>query len=453
VQDLHGGLDLFGVAWRLGATLFFVLLNGFFVAAEFALVKVRSARIDELARAGRPAARAARHALRHIDRYLSACQLGITVASLALGALGEPAVSRLLLAAAAALGLPISPGAPWVGIVSIALAFTLITVLHMTLGEQAPKMWALRRAEGTALAAALPLTFFTATFGPLIEVINGISNGILRLLGIPSEAGVESSATAEELRGILTLSVRAGHISERERELTENVLRINELQVRHIVVPRVDVEFLSLQRPLEESLEVIRRSGHSRFPLCEFGLDSLIGFVHSRDVLEELLGDRKPDLRTLARESLFVPDTMGLSDFLLELQEKRSHTAVVLDEHGTAIGLAFREDALEEIVGPLGDEFDEEAQAFVEVAPGVHDVLGRLPLPEVLDRLQIELEEDQGEGTIGGHVVAQLGRLPRRGDVVEVGPYRVTVLEVLRRRVHRLRFERLPEPLAVESEA
>ena len=453
MQDLHGGLDLFGVAWRLGATLFFVLLNGFFVAAEFALVKVRSARIDELARAGRPAARAARHALRHMDRYLSACQLGITVASLALGALGEPAVSRLLLAAAAALGLPISPGAPWVGIVSIALAFTLITVLHMTLGEQAPKMWALRRAEGTALAAALPLTLFTATFGPLIEVINGISNGILRLLGIPPEAGVESSATAEELRGILTLSVRAGHISERERELTENVLRINELQVRHIVVPRVDVEFLSLQRPLEESLEVFRRSGHIRYPLCEFGLDSLIGFVHSRDVLEELLSDRKPDLRALARESVFVPDTMGLSDFLLELQEKRSHTAVVLDEHGTAIGLAFREDALEEIVGPLGDEFDEEAQAFVEVAPGVHDVLGRLPLPEVLDRLQIELEEDQVEGTIGGPGVAQLGRLPRRGDVVEVGPYRVTVLEVLRRRVHRLRFERLPEPLAVESEA
>jgi magnesium and cobalt transporter len=165
-----------------------------------------------------------------------------------------------------------------------------------------------------------------------------------------------------------------------------------------------------------------------------------------------LRGD-KPDLRELAREAPFVTDTMPLSDFLVEVQRKRAHCAAVVDERGTVIGLAFREDALEEIVGPLGDEFDEEAHAFVEVAPGTYEVLGRLPLPEVLDRLQIELEDTQGEGTIGGHVVAQLGRLPRRGDVVEVDPYRVTVLEVLRRRVHRLRFERLPEPLAVESEA
>ena len=453
MQEAHGPLDFFGVAWRLGATLFFVLLNAFFVAAEFALVKVRVARIDELARAGRPAARAARHVLSHLDRYLSACQLGITLASLALGALGEPAVSRLLLAAAAALGIPVSPDEPWVGIVAIALAFTVITVLHMTVGEQAPKMWALRRADRMALASAIPLRAFTTVFGPFIEGINGISNGILRMLGLPAELGVESSATTEELRGILTLSVRAGHISERVRELTDNVFRMIELQVRHIVVPRVDVEFLSLQRLLDESLEVIKRSGHSRFPLCEVGLDSLIGFVHTRDVLEELLHDREPDLRALAREPLFVPDTMALSDFLLELQQKRAHTAVVLDEHGTAIGLAFREDALEEIVGPLGDEFDEEAPDFVELAPGVFEVLGRLPLPEACTRLGFELDEDQGEGTIGGHVVAQLGRLPRRGDVVEVGPYRVTVSEVVRRRVHRLRFERLPEPVAVETEA
>lgn len=453
MQDAHGSLDLFGVAWRLGATLFFVLLNAFFVAAEFALVKVRAGRIDELARTGRPAARAARHALAHLDRYLSACQLGITLASLALGALGEPAVSRLLLAAAAALGVPIASDAPWVGIVAIALAFTVITVLHMTVGEQAPKMWALRRADRMTLASALPLRAFTTVFGPFIEVINGISNWILRLLGLPPEALVESSATTDELRGILSLSARAGHISEREREITENVFRMIELQVRHIVVPRVDVEFLSLQHPLEESLEVIKRSGHSRFPLCEFGLDSLIGFVHTRDVLEDLLHDRTPDLRKLAREPLFVPDTMALSDFLLELQQKRAHKAVVLDEHGTAIGLAFREDALEEIVGPLGDEFDEEAPDFVELTADKFDLLGRMPLPEVCNRLAIELEDDQGEGTIGGHVVAELGRLPRRGDVVQVGPYRVTVLEVLRRRVHRLRFERLPEPVAPETEA
>lgn len=448
MQEAYGTLDFFGAAWRLGATLFFVVLNAFFVGSEFALVKAREVRIDELARAGRPGARAARHVLQHLDRYLSGCQLGITLASLALGALGEPAVSRLLLAGAGAAGVELAPDDRLLRVAAVGLAFVVITVLHMTLGEQAPKMWALRSAERTALQAALPLRVFTAVFGPFISVINGISNGILRALGLPPELGVESSASAEELRSILALSARAGHISERERELTENVFRMIELEVRHVVVPRVDVEYLSLQRPLEECLGVIRRSGHSRFPLCEVGLDSLVGFVHSRDVLEELLHDREPDLRELAHEPIFVPDTMALSDFLLELQQKRAHCAAVLDEHGTAIGLAFREDALEEIVGPLGDEFDEEAADFVEVKPGTYELLGRLPFPEACDRLALESEEDQGEGTIGGHVVALLGRLPRRGDALEIGPYRVSVLEVVRRRLHKLRFERVPEPEA-----
>jgi CBS domain containing-hemolysin-like protein len=451
LQEAYGSLDLFGVAWRLGATLFFVLLNAFFVGAEFALVKVRESRVEELVRARRPGARPALHVLRHLDRYLSGCQLGITLASLALGALGEPAVSRLLVAAAAAMGMELSPEDPFVAPVAVGLAFVVITVLHMTLGEQAPKMWALRRAERTALQAALPLRAFTAVFRPFIALVNGISNAVLRALGLPPELRVDSPVSAEELGSILALSARAGHISERERELTENVFRMIELEVRHIVVPRVDVEFLSLQRPLEESLGVLRRSGYSRFPLCEVGLDTIVGFVHARDVMEEVLHGRKPDLRRLAREPVFVPDTMALSDFLLEVQGKRAHCAAVLDEHGTAIGLAFREDALEEIVGPLGDEFDEEAPDFVEVKPGTYEILGRLPLPEACDRLDLELEEDEGEETIGGHVVALLGRLPKRGDSLALGGYRVTVTEVMRRRLHKLRFERVAEPEAVSE--
>ena len=445
-------MDWFGVAWRLGATLFFVFLNGFFVAAEFALVKVREARIEELAGEGRPSARAARHILQHLDRYLSACQLGITFASLALGALGEPAVSQLLLATADRLGFPLSPESRWLPIASIGIAFTLITILHMTVGEQAPKLWALRRAEATVLQTALALRLFTTVFGPFIAVVNWISNGLLRAAGLPADQRIDSSATAEELRGILALSARAGHISERERELAENVFRLIELEARHIVVPRVDVEFLSLQRPLAESLDVIRRSGFTRFPLCEVGLDTLIGFVHARDVMEEAMQGRTPDLRALVREPLFVPDTMALSDFLLELQRARAHCAAVLDEHGTAIGLAFREDALEAIVGPLGDEFDEQSPDSFEVTPGVFEVMGRMPLPEASDRLALDLDEEAGEGTIGGHVVALLGRLPRKGDAVEIGGWRVSVLEVVRRRVHRLRFEKLPEPETVAAE-
>jgi len=448
-------LDFFGVAWRLGATLFFVLLNGFFVAAEFALVKVRIARIEQLARDGSRSARLSRHILAHLDRYLSACQLGITVASLALGALGEPAVSRLLLALATALGIAVAPDAVWLHVLSFTLAFVVITTLHMTLGEQAPKMWALRRPEAGALRSALLLRAFTVAFGPFISAINGISNGILRVVGLPRDAESDASHTAEEIRSILSLSARHGHITPRAQELSENVLRMIDLEVRHIILPRVDVVFLSLEWPFEECVRVVRQTNHTRYPLCERGLDTIVGFINARDVREAVLRGDKPDLRSLAREAPFVTDTMPLSDFLLEVQRKRAHCAAVVDERGTVIGLAFREDALEEIVGPLGDEFDEEQPEFVEIAPGVYELSGRMSLPEVCDRLDFELdwEEDEEVDTIGGHVTARLGRLPRRGDGVEVGPYRATVLEATRRRVQRLRLERIAPEADEEREA
>jgi CBS domain containing-hemolysin-like protein len=447
-------LDFFGVAWRLGATLFFVLLNGFFVAAEFALVKVRTARIDQLARDGSRSARLSRHILSHLDRYLSGCQLGITLASLALGALGEPAVSRLLLALAAALGVVVAPDAVWLHVLAFTLAFALITTLHMTLGEQAPKMWALRRPEAGALRSAYPLQAFTLAFGPFIAGINALSNAILRVVGLPPDADSEASHTAEEIRSILSLSARHGHITPRAHELSENVLRMIDLEVRHIILPRVDVAFLSLEWPFEECVRVVRQTNHTRYPLCERGLDTIVGFVNARDVREAVLEGKQPDLRALAREAVLVTETMPLSDFLLEVQRRRAHCAAVVDERGTVIGLAFREDALEEIVGPLGDEFDEEHPEFLELAPGVYEMSGRMSLPEVCDRLDFELDWDEDEevDTIGGHVTARLGRLPRRGDGVEVGPYRATVLEAARRRVQRLRLERI-RPADEEREA
>jgi CBS domain containing-hemolysin-like protein len=438
-------LDWFGIVWRLGATLFFVLLNGFFVAAEFALVKARTARIEQLARDGSRSARVARHILARLDRYLSGCQLGITLASLALGALGEPAVSRLLLAFAGAVGLPVEPDAVWLNVVSFTLAFVVITTLHMTVGEQAPKMWALRRPETGTLRSAVPLRMFTVAFGPFISAINAISNAILRAVGLPLEEDLEGSHSAEEIRSILTLSARHGHITPRAQELSENVLRMIDLEVRHILLPRIDAIYLSLEWPFEECARVVRETHHTRYPLCERGLDTIVGFINARDFREVMLKGEEPDLRALAREAMFVTETMALSDFLLSLQRDRVHCAAVVDERGTVTGLAFREDALEEIVGPLGDEFDEEHPELEEPSPGVYELSGRMSLPEVRDRLDFELdwEEDEETDTIGGHVTARLGRLPRRGDTVDVGPYRATVLEVARRRVQRLRLERI----------
>jgi CBS domain containing-hemolysin-like protein len=441
MSETAAALDGFGVAWRLGATLFFVVLNGFFVAAEFALVKVRAARIETLAEQGGSAAGGVRHILEHLDLYLSACQLGITFASLALGALGEPAVSVLLVAATRAAKLPIDPDAAWLPVVSIGLAFLVITTLHMTLGEQAPKMLALQRAEGTALRTAGPLRAFTWLFRPFIGAVNALSNAMLRAGGLSSELGEESGHTAEEIRSILSLSARAGHISDREQQIAGNVFRMMELEVRHIVVPRVDVEYLTVSGDLERNLGVVRQSRHSRFPLCEVGLDTIIGFVHAKDVLQASLAGEAVDLRAVAREALFVTDTMALSELLRSLQAGSQHCAAVVDEHGTVIGLAFLEDALEEIVGPLGDEFDRSEPEFTVLPDGSFELAGRLSLPDVCHRLDLELEaEDETEDTIGGLVTAMLGRLPRKGDVVRIGPYQATVVDASRRRVQKLRM-------------
>jgi CBS domain containing-hemolysin-like protein len=444
-------LDLFGVAWRLGATLFFVGLNGFFVAAEFALVKVRESRIEQLAREGRRAAPGVQHILRHLDRYLSSCQLGITLASLILGALGEPAVSVLVVAAAGAAGVPIAPDSTWLHVGSLLLAFTVITALHMTIGEQAPKMWALRRPEAMALAAGPTLRAFTFMFGPFITAIHWLSNALLRMVGVPGDLGQESSLSAEEIRSVMSLSVRSGHISEHEYQLTENVFRMIELEVRHIVVPRVEVAFLTLEHSVLDNLDRLRTTRHSRLALCEVGLDTIIGFVHAKDVLDAALRGETPDLRSIARAPIFVPDTMPLSNFLRELQATRQHCAGVVDEHGTVIGLAFREDALEEIVGPLGDEFDAEEPRLTALANGAFELPGRMPLPEVEDRLDLQLTDDEYEDqdTIGGHVTARLGRLPRNGDAVRVGRFHATVIDASRRRVQRLRLD----PLSLEEDA
>jgi magnesium and cobalt exporter, CNNM family len=425
---------------RLGATLFFVAANGFFVAAEFALVKVRSTQLRTLEAAGSRRARMARHIHSHLNLYLSACQLGITLSSLILGWLAEPAVAQLLLHGAARFELGLQPGDPLVHAVALAVALAIVTFLHMTLGEQAPKIWAIKRAEATALRVAWPLQIFASAFRPFIWVISESSNGLLRLAGLGSDEIGESTHNIEELRSILESSAQAGHISGRQREIAENVFGMIDLEVRHILVPRVDVVFLSLQNSPEDNLRTIRESGHSRFPLCEVGLDSVIGIVHAKDVLRFGASDTLPDLRALARSPMFAPDTQPLARLIARMQRTRSHCAVVLDEHGSSVGLAFLEDALEEIVGPIRDEFDEEEVAVQSAGGGVLELPGSLALPEAADVLGID---DLGEeaDTIGGYVVAQLGRLPRQGDQLQIGRYRVTVAEVRRRRITRLRFD------------
>jgi CBS domain containing-hemolysin-like protein len=431
--------DLTTFVLRLAATLFFVVANGFFVAAEFALVKVQATQLRERSkRSGR--ARTAYHIRSHLDTYLSACQLGITLSSLILGWLAEPAVAELLLWAAGSAGLGLDPGNLWVHAIALALALSVVTFLHMTVGEQAPKIWAINRSESVALQVARPLQLFAAAFRPFIWVINESSNGLLRIAGMtPDELG-DSSHNVEELRNILTGSAEAGHISDHQLGLAENVFAMIELEVRHILVPRVDVAYLSLERPLEENLRVLQETGHSRFPLCEVGLDTVVGFIHAKEVLGAAAAGKTIDLQSLARRPLFVPDTQPLARLVPQMQRTRNHCAVVVDEHGTSVGLAFLEDALEEIVGPIADEFDEPVVAVRNAGGGVLDLPGSLALPEAEELLGAEDLGNESD-TIGGHLVAELGRLPRPGDELTIGRYRIRVEEVRKRRIVRLLCE------------
>jgi len=430
-------LDATGIAIRLGATLFFVLTNGFFVAAEFALVKVRLTEFDALASGGDARARLAQRIRKHLDLYLSACQLGVTLSSLILGWLAEPAVAQLLIAGVHGLGLELSPRV--LHVVALGVALTIVTALHMTIGEQAPKIWAIHRARATSLAVARPLGLFASMFRPFIWLINELSNAMLRMAGLTAAEVGEGAHNVDELKSILAVSAQQGHISVRQRELAENVFGLIQLEVRHIMVPRVDGVFLSLQNEPAENVRIIGESGHSRFPLCRVGLDTVIGIVHAKDVMKVVLEGETPDLQRLAREALFVSDTQPLSRLILRMQRTRTHCAIVLDEHGSAVGLTFLEDALEEIVGPLGDEFDDERPSVQRRSNGTIEVAGDLALPEAAQELGLEDLDDESD-TIGGYVIVRLGRLPRRGDVVTIGPYQVAVTEVARNRVVSLLF-------------
>jgi CBS domain containing-hemolysin-like protein len=434
-------------AIRLGATFFFVALNGFFVAAEFALVKVRVSRIDSLAEEGRRTAQVTRHILQNLNRYLSACQLGITLASLILGWLAEPAVADLLLLGVGALGGSLSPDDPLVHGAALVIALSVITGLHMIFGEQAPKIWAIHRAETATLVTAYPLRFFAGMFRPLIWVINEASNRLLRLLGLTAGAGDEAAHDINELNTIVASAAQAGHISPRQSQLAQNVFGIIGFEARHILVPRVDVQYLSLQKTLEQNLNVIREGGHSRFPLCENDLDSVVGIVHTRDLLRVTPDGANPvtDLRSIARAAVFVPETQPLARLILTMQQNRSHVVVVVDEHGSSVGLAFLEDALEQIVGPLADEFDVDEPTFQKHEDGSIRIAGSVPLPKAVELLGLaDIGPDAEPETIGGLVTAELGRLPRAGDQVSLGRFTATVEKVTRRRIQWIQLSPRP---------
>jgi len=414
--------------------LLLVLLNGFFVAAEFALVKVRPTQIDPHVERGDPRAKVARHMVRHLDSYLSATQVGITLASLALGWIGEPAFAWIL--EPWILRIPGATPAV-VHSISLATAFVVITVLHIVLGELVPKSIAIRKSEGTSLWIAVPLYgFFKMTY-PAIWLLNHAANGILRIFGIQPVSETELGHSEEELRRLLTEPSHDG-LASQKGELLDNVFELSHRTARQIMIPRADVAFLSTTWTLAENLDIARRSGHTRFPLCDGDLDHAIGLVHIKDLFRAEAPTT--DLRDVARDLKFVPETLALDRLLRRMRRERTHLAAILDEYGGVSGIVALENVIEEIVGPIQDEFDAEKPELVRTGENAYHVSGSMLVVDLEDELSIEFS-DRDEDTIGGVVVSELGRLPAEGDRVEVGPLRIRVLEVDRNRIRTLAVE------------
>lgn len=421
-----------------------LLANAFFVAAEFALVKVRVGQIDQLAEEGDWSAKVAAKVLQHLDAYLSASQFGITLASLGLGFVIERSVEPGIESLLHSLGLPenaMEIGGRRIPVIP-AFAFVFVTFLHISIGELVPKSLAIRASRPMALITAPPLMAFYYVFFPVIWLLNAFSDMILRLFGLGKFDHEAVAHTEEELRHILAESSQGGHLSRFERVMIENVLDLEEKTAEDAMIPRVDIVYLSLARSVEENLRIARRAGHTRFPLCEDDLTTIVGFLHVKDLFRSgSSDDGRPDLRKLAREVPFLPETLRLDLVLLEFQKNRNHLAILLNEHGDVVGMVTLETVLEKLVGQIQDEFDVEPPRVESKDGGAFEVDGVYPVDELRETNGVEVPEDIDSRTTGGLVVEVLGRLATVGDSVVVGRHRLIVIRAEPNRVRRVRVE------------
>jgi CBS domain containing-hemolysin-like protein len=474
-------VDIF---WRILATLGLVLLNGYFVAAEFAAVGARASRL-ELQAKNNFFARMGLEVKKKLDLYLSTCQLGITIASLGLGAVTEPAVARI-----------ISPALLWINVpenqihpIAFAVALAISTSLHVVVGEVAPKNWAIFYPDRLLPILAPPLVAFTYVLYPVIWLLNSASNALLRFSGVKITHGAHGGMphTEAELRALLAQAVAQGTIATGNERILTSAFGFGELKVRQIMTPRTNVDFLMLDQPMGQLLSIIQKSAYTRFPLCDKSIDNVVGLVHMKDLFTHLklvpgklrfsdektpegdaiaiadglpgskvhvIGSGDINLRQIKREVLFVPPLMPVPKLLRLFQTSHVHLAVVVDEYGTTMGIVTLEDVIEEIVGDIDDEFDA-AVAPVEFIREGHDirVSGLCPLHALREYLLLTDLKTNGVDTVGGYITQALGRWPRPGDIVSMGAYSARVLSVAQKRAKQvLLTPSLPEPASRHHE-
>lgn len=416
------------------AALALIALNGFFVAAEFALVRVRDTRVQQLEEEGDPKAPGLRDALRDMDAYLSVCQVGITMASLALGWVGEPVVAALIRPIFEAVGLT---NERLIEIIAVVLGFSLITYAHLVFGEQAPKYFSIQKAEGVALRISRPLKLSMIALRPVIWLVNTSTNFVLRPWGIRLGKDMDVHSE-EELRLMITSSVASGELEPEERDYLNNVFDFGDTVAREIMVPRPDIEVLSKDTPLEELAEAAAFGRFTRYPVYEEDLDHVLGSVHVKDLFRAA-GEQPEEfgIHPLIRECLVVPENKPIEQLLKEFQGRKLQMAIVIDEWGSVEGLITIEDVLEELVGEIQDEFDRDEATIEQLGDGIYAIDGRIPIDDVNERFGLNLQDEDFE-TIGGYVLGALGRSPDAGDIVEADKVALTVKAVDGSRVSML---------------
>jgi len=410
-------------------------INGVFVAAEFAMVKVRKTHLAELAENGSRGAQSALDVASKLDAYLSACQLGITLASLGLGWLGEPAIATLIEPIFVGFG---GKSIIYTHTLASAIAFLMISFLHIVLGELVPKSFAIQKAESIAIATAGFLKAFYFVLYPVIWALNSIANLVLHIFKIESANEADLSHSEEELRMLVDASQKHGYLDKMEGKLLDNVFEFSDRIASEVMIPRQDMVCIFIQDTFEEILDIVKKYGHTRYLLCDDDKDHVLGLVHMRDIIrfQEQTGEK--DITQIKRDILAVPEGMPISHLVQRMRSQRTHMAIIVDEFGGSAGLVTLEDMLEELVGEIYDEFEAEQLDIQKLGEDEYILNGRVLLEEVSEMLEIELEEDT-VSTIGGYVFSRIGRKPVKGDLVYFDGFNFEVMEVMGYRITKVK--------------
>ncbi len=438
------------VIFNLFIVIILLMANAFFVASEFALVSVRQTRILQLSKEGNSTAKIAIHALEHLDKYIAAVQLGITISSIGIGWVGEGAIAKLI--------APMFSFWPFLGkdiavhSVSVTIAFSLITLLHVVIGELMPKSIALQYPERTTLFVTRPMAFITKIFTPFIFILNGFGNMLLKLVNVSPATGTHLSHSAEELNIIIDASCNEGMLNETEKDMLQNVLKFTDLVAKQIMVPRPDMVAIESIMTLEEIEKVISENQYTRYPVYEEDLDHVIGILHVKDLYNLRRTNGEFNIHNLLREPLLVPETVKMDQLVRDFKTTKNQLAIVIDEFGGTSGLITLEDVLEEIFGEVQDEFDEEEADIKQIDENEYIVNAMLRVDELEEMFELPDLEEEDVDTVAGIVVKELGRIAELNDTVVYQGLEFTVIEIDGARIMKLKIKKLVPDSVLEEE-